>query len=120
MVFKREDCDLTEQSSPMKHEPPRCLNYLTSPHVVLWSAVAALCTFAGLFEAQELMLKEIVRDYGVTPKYRGTLWEKLSAIKANCGIELALECVAILSHMHRLKWSAERAAASSHGLSSCV
>lgn len=48
-------------------------------------------------------------------------WEKLSAIKANCGIELALdECVAILNHMHRLKRSAERAASSSHGLANTV
>ncbi|ESW17547.1 hypothetical protein PHAVU_007G248300 [Phaseolus vulgaris] len=239
--------------SPRKHEPPRCLNYLTSPHVVIWSAVTASCAFPGLFEAQELMakdrsgdivpyhppfnlgpekgstpvrrwrdgslemdlpmmqlkelfnvnhfivsqanphiapllrLKEFIRAYGgnfaaklahlvemevkhrcdqvlelgfplgglaklfaqdwegdVTvvmpatlsqylkiiqnPSYvelqkaanqgrRGT-WEKLSAIKANCGIELALdESVAILNHMRRLKRSAERAAAAaSHGL----
>ncbi|XP_061343675.1 triacylglycerol lipase SDP1 isoform X2 [Gastrolobium bilobum] len=240
--------------SPRKHEPPRCLNYLTSPHVVIWSAVTASCAFPGLFEAQELMakdrsgeivpyhppfnlgpeegstpvrrwrdgsleidlpmmqlkelfnvnhfivsqanphiapllrLKEFVRAYGgnfaaklahlaemevkhrcnqvlelgfplgglaklfaqdwegdVTvvmpatlaqyskiiqnPSYvelqkaanqgRRCTWEKLSAIKANCGIELALdECVAILNHMRRLKRSAERAAAASHGLSS--
>ncbi|KAJ6838641.1 triacylglycerol lipase SDP1 [Iris pallida] len=43
--------------SPRKHEPPRCLNYLTSPHVVMWSAVTA-CAFPGLFEAQELMAKD--------------------------------------------------------------
>lgn len=52
---------------------------------------------------------------------RRCTWEKLSAIKANCGIELALdECVAVLNHMRRLKRSAERAAAasSSHGLAS--
>ncbi|KAL4370612.1 triacylglycerol lipase SDP1 [Arachis duranensis] len=241
--------------SPRKHEPPRCLNYLTSPHVVIWSAVTASCAFPGLFEAQELMakdrsgeivpyhppfnlgpeegstsarrwrdgslevdlpmiqlkelfnvnhfivsqanphiapllrLKEFVRNYGgnfaaklahlaelevkhrcnqilelgfplgglaklfaqdwegdVTvvmpatlaqyskiiqnPSYaelqkaanqgRRCTWEKLSAIKANCGIELALdECVAVLNHMRRLKRSAQRAAASaSHGLSS--
>ncbi|XP_042516961.1 triacylglycerol lipase SDP1-like [Macadamia integrifolia] len=240
--------------SPRRHEPPRCLNYLTSPHVVIWSAVTASCAFPGLFEAQELMakdrsgeivpyhppfhlspeegssahtrrwrdgslesdlpmmqlkelfnvnhfivsqanphispflrLKELLRAYGgnfaaklaqltemevkhrfnqvlelgfplgglaklfaqdwegdVTvvmpatlaqyskiiqnPSYvelqkaanqgRRCTWEKLSAIKANCGIELALdECVAILNHMRRLKRSAERAAAS-HGLSS--
>ncbi|KAG2683565.1 hypothetical protein I3760_10G036500 [Carya illinoinensis] len=239
--------------SPRKHEPPRCLNYLTSPHVVIWSAVTASCAFPGLFEAQELMakdrsgeivpyhppfnlnpeegsgthvrrwrdgsleidlpmmqlkelfnvnhfivsqanphiapllrMKEFVRAYGgnfaaklahltemevkhrcnqvlelgfplgglaklfaqdwegdVTVVMPATLaqyskiiqnpssvdlqkaanqgrrctWEKLSAIKANCGIELALdECVAILNHMRRLKRSAERAAASSHGL----
>lgn len=241
--------------SPRKHEPPRCLNYLTSPHVVIWSAVTASCAFPGLFEAQELMakdrsgeivpyhppfnldpeegssgsarrwrdgsleidlpmmqlkelfnvnhfivsqanphiapllrLKEFVRAYGgnfaaklahlaemevkhrcnqvlelgfplgglarlfaqdwegdVTVVMPATLaqiskiiqnpthmelqkaanqgrrgtWEKLSAIKGNCGIELCLdECVAILNHMRRLKRSAERAAAASHGLTS--
>ncbi|KAM7257657.1 hypothetical protein ACFE04_013398 [Oxalis oulophora] len=241
--------------SPRKHEPPRCLNYLTSPHVVIWSAVTASCAFPGLFEAQELMakdrsgelvpyhppfnlepeeasgtstrrwrdgslevdlpmmqlkelfnvnhfivsqanphiapllrLKEVVRAYGgnfaaklahlaemevkhrcnqilelgfplgglaklfaqewegdVTVVMPATLaqiskiiqnpthvelqkasnqgrrctWEKLSAIKANCGIELALdECVAILNHMRRLKRSAQRAAAASASSSS--
>ncbi|XVE61064.1 hypothetical protein DITRI_Ditri06bG0009800 [Diplodiscus trichospermus] len=244
--------------SPRKHEPPRCLNYLTSPHVVIWSAVTASCAFPGLFEAQELMaknrngeivpyhppfnldpeegsgtsarrwrdgtlevdlpmmqlkelfnvnhfivsqanphiapllrLKKFVRAFGgnfaaklaqltemevkhrcsqilemgfplggvaklfaqdwegdVTVFIPATLaqyskiiqnpshvdlqkaanqgrrctWEKLSAIKANCGIELALdECVAILNHMRRLKRSADRAAAasaSSHGQAS--
>ncbi|KAB8083627.1 hypothetical protein EE612_005888, partial [Oryza sativa] len=239
--------------SPRKHEPPRCLNYLTSPHVLIWSAVTASCAFPGLFEAQELMakdrfgetvpfhapfllgleervgattrrwrdgslesdlpmkqlkelfnvnhfivsqanphiapllrLKEIIRAYGgsfaaklaelaemevkhrcnqilelgfplggiaklfaqdwegdVTvvmpatlaqyskiiqnPSYvelqkaanqgRRCTWEKLSAIRANCAIELVLdECVALLNHMRRLKRSAERAAASQgHG-----
>lgn len=243
--------------SPRKHEPPRCLNYLTSPHVVIWSAVTASCAFPGLFEAQELMakdrsgelvpyhppfnldpeessgsgtssrrwrdgslevdlpmmqlkelfnvnhfivsqanphiapllrMKEFIRAYGgsfaaklahltemevkhrcnqmlelgfpfgglaklfaqewegdVTIVMPATLaqyskiiqnpsimelqkaanqgrrctWEKLAAIKANCGIELALdESVAILNHMRRLKRSAERAAAaaSSHSI----
>ncbi|XP_071909330.1 triacylglycerol lipase SDP1-like [Coffea arabica] len=243
--------------SPRKHEPPRCLNYLTSPHVVIWSAVTASCAFPGLFEAQELMakdrsgeivpyhppfhlgpeegsgtsarrwrdgslevdlpmmqlkelfnvnhfivsqanphiapllrIKDLVRAYGgnfaaklahlvemevkhrcnqtlelgfplgglaklfaqdwegdVTVVMPATLaqyskiiqnpsnveiqksanqgrrctWEKLSAIKANCGIELALdESVGILNHMRRLKRSAERAAAASHGLASTV
>ncbi|XP_075490105.1 triacylglycerol lipase SDP1 [Primulina tabacum] len=243
--------------SARKHEPPRCLNYLTSPHVVIWSAVTASCAFPGLFEAQELMakdrageivpyhppfhlgpqdpsvssarrwrdgsleidlpmiqlkelfnvnhfivsqanphiapllrLKEIVRAYGgnfaaklaelaemevkhrcnqilelgfplgglaklfaqdwegdVTIVIPATLaqlskiiqnpsytelqkaayqgqrctWEKLSAIKANCGIELALdECVAVLNHFRRLKRSAERAAAASQGLATTV
>lgn len=240
--------------SPRKHEPPRCLNYLTSPHVVIWSAVTASCAFPGLFEAQELMakdrfgnivpfhapflegpeedscgaarrwrdgslemdlpmmqlkelfnvnhfivsqanphiapllrLKELVRSYGgnfaaklahlaemevkhrcdqilelgiplggiaklfaqewegdVTvvvpatlaqyskiiqnPTYselqksvnqgRRCTWERLSVMKANCAIELTLdECVALLNHLRRLKRSAARAAAASHGVS---
>lgn len=45
-------------SSMRRHEPPRLLNYLTSPHVVIWSAVTASCAFPGLFEAQELMAKD--------------------------------------------------------------
>ncbi|CAL9193183.1 unnamed protein product [Musa hybrid cultivar] len=44
--------------SSRKYEPRRCLNYLTSPHVVIWSAVTASCAFPGLFEAQELMAKD--------------------------------------------------------------
>lgn len=44
--------------SPRRHDPPRCLNYLTAPHVVIWSAVTASCAFPGLFEAQELMAKD--------------------------------------------------------------
>jgi hypothetical protein len=44
---------------------------------------------------------------------RRCTWEKLSAIRANCAIELALdECVALLNHLRRLKRSAERASAS--------
>lgn len=45
---------------------------------------------------------------------RRCTWEKLSAIKANCEIELALdECVAILNHMRRLKRMSQRAASAS-------
>ncbi|XP_068657939.1 triacylglycerol lipase SDP1-like [Aristolochia californica] len=44
--------------SSRKHEPPRCLNYLTSPHIVIWSAVIASCAFPGLFETQALMAKD--------------------------------------------------------------
>ncbi|KAL8467573.1 hypothetical protein ACS0TY_030991 [Phlomoides rotata] len=246
--------------SPRKHEPPRCLNYLTSPHVVIWSAVTASCAFPGLYEAQELMakdrsgnivpyhppfhldpeegtataagrrwrdgsleidlpikqlkelfnvnqfivsqanphiapllrLKQMVRTYGgnfaakiaqlaemevkhrcnqilelgvplgrvaklfaqdwegdITVFMPATLaqlskviqnpsfvelkksenqgrrctWEKLSAIKANCAIEQALdECVAVLNHARRLKKSAERAtvSSSSHALANTV
>jgi TAG lipase / steryl ester hydrolase / phospholipase A2 / LPA acyltransferase len=55
--------------SPRKNEPPRCLNYLTSPHVVIWSAVTASCAFPGLFEAQELMAKD--RFGNIVPFHTG-------------------------------------------------
>jgi TAG lipase/steryl ester hydrolase/phospholipase A2/LPA acyltransferase len=38
-------------------EKPRLLNYLTSPHLVVWSAVAASCAFPSLFPPQPLMAK---------------------------------------------------------------
>ena len=38
-------------------EKPRLLNYLTSPHLVVWSAVAASCAFPSLFPPQPLLAK---------------------------------------------------------------
>lgn len=47
------------------NEPPRLLNYLTAPHALIWSAVAASSAFPGLFPAQHLLARnangEIVR-----------------------------------------------------------
>lgn len=39
------------------NEPPRVLNYLTAPHVVVWSAVACSSAFPFLFKPQELLCK---------------------------------------------------------------
>jgi TAG lipase/steryl ester hydrolase/phospholipase A2/LPA acyltransferase len=33
------------------------LNYLTAPHVVIWSAVACSSAFPGLFQPQELLAR---------------------------------------------------------------
>ena len=38
-------------------ERPRLLNYLTAPHLVIWSAVAASCAFPNLFPPQPLLAK---------------------------------------------------------------
>jgi TAG lipase/steryl ester hydrolase/phospholipase A2/LPA acyltransferase len=47
---------------------------------------------------------------------RRCTWEKLSAIRANCAIELALdESIAVINHKRRLRRSTERAAASAQG-----
>jgi TAG lipase / steryl ester hydrolase / phospholipase A2 / LPA acyltransferase len=40
------------------NEPPRMLNYLTAPHVVIWSAVAASSAFPGLFPPQDILARD--------------------------------------------------------------
>jgi hypothetical protein len=40
------------------NEPPRLLNYLTAPNVVVWSAVACSSAFPGLFQPQDLLAKD--------------------------------------------------------------
>lgn len=44
-------------TSDDKSEPCRILNYLTAPHVLVWSAVAASSAFPGLFPAQDILAK---------------------------------------------------------------
>eukprot|EP01084_Bolivina_argentea_P120172 212994_1 len=39
-------------------DPPRLLNYLTAPHVLVWSAVICSCSAPGLFDASPLLVKE--------------------------------------------------------------
>lgn len=39
-------------------DPPRLLNYLTAPHVLVWSAALASSCIPGVFEAQPLMVKD--------------------------------------------------------------
>ena len=40
------------------YDPPRLLNYLTAPHVCVWSAAAASCAVPGLFDSITLIVKE--------------------------------------------------------------
>ena len=39
------------------YDPPRLLNYLTAPHVCVWSAACASCAVPGLFDSITLMIK---------------------------------------------------------------
>ncbi|KAL7580505.1 hypothetical protein ACA910_003634 [Epithemia clementina (nom. ined.)] len=41
-----------------KNDPPRLLNYLTAPHVLVWSAAVASSSLPGVFEANRLVVKE--------------------------------------------------------------
>mmetsp|Transcript_13671 Transcript_13671/g.34353 ORF Transcript_13671/g.34353 Transcript_13671/m.34353 type:complete len:548 (-) Transcript_13671:2277-3920(-) len=42
------------------NEPPKVLNYINAPNVLVWSAVSASCAFPALFPPQDLKVK--VRD----------------------------------------------------------
>jgi TAG lipase / steryl ester hydrolase / phospholipase A2 / LPA acyltransferase len=47
-------------SSASVYELPRLLNYVTSPNVMIWSAVAASCSVPLLFSAGQLLVKNPV------------------------------------------------------------
>lgn len=40
------------------YDPPRLLNYLTAPHVCVWSAAVASCAIPGVFDSCVLIVKE--------------------------------------------------------------
>ena len=40
------------------NEPARVLNYLTAPHVVIWSAVSCSSAFPFLFMPQDLLARD--------------------------------------------------------------
>lgn len=40
------------------YDPPRLLNYLTAPHVCVWSAAVASCAIPGVFDSCFLIVKE--------------------------------------------------------------
>ncbi len=41
-----------------KSDPPRLLNYLTAPHVLVWSAAVASSSLPGVFESNRLLCKD--------------------------------------------------------------
>jgi predicted acylesterase/phospholipase RssA len=55
-------------------DPPRLLNYLTAPHVLVWSASVASSSLPGVFEANRLK----VRDADGTERYESAEGAKFS------------------------------------------
>lgn len=50
--------------APMNnYDPPRLLNYLTAPHVCVWSAAVASCAIPGVFDSCLLIVKEPNGNY---------------------------------------------------------
>jgi len=50
-----------------RHQPPRLLNYLTHPNVLVWSACLASCSIPGVFPPAELMAR--TREGKAAPYY---------------------------------------------------
>ena len=45
------------------YDPPRLLNYLTAPHICVWSAVVASCAIPGVFDSTPLYVRETNGDF---------------------------------------------------------
>ncbi len=58
-AFKKTKRIINITVSPVaKHQHARLLNYLTTPHLLVWSAVLASCSVPGLFPPVKLMTKD--------------------------------------------------------------
>jgi NTE family protein len=58
-AFKRTRRIVNITVSPVaKNQQPRLLNYLTTPHLLVWSAVLASCSVPGLFPPVKLVSKD--------------------------------------------------------------
>jgi TAG lipase/steryl ester hydrolase/phospholipase A2/LPA acyltransferase len=58
-AFKKTKRIINITVSPVaKHQQPRLLNYLTTPHLLVWSAVQASCSVPGLFPSVRLTTKD--------------------------------------------------------------
>eukprot|EP01027_Heterolobosea_sp_BB2_P019247 GEZU01027036.1.p1 GENE.GEZU01027036.1~~GEZU01027036.1.p1 ORF type:complete len:545 (+),score=67.50 GEZU01027036.1:489-2123(+) len=69
-------------ASTKKHTMPSLLNYLTAPHVLIWSAACASCALPGVFNPVSLMAKDehgnIVPYHPSGHKFRdGSFWADL-------------------------------------------
>lgn len=62
-----------------KYDPPRLLNYLTAPHVCVWSAACASCAIPGVFDSIQLFVKEPNGEY--RPENAWTLQGKAGGAK---------------------------------------
>lgn len=51
-------CNITVSGLRGSTRYPMILNYLTSPHVLIWSAALASCALPGIFEPSELLAKD--------------------------------------------------------------
>lgn len=74
-AYNRSGRILNVTVSPMSvFEQPRLLNHLTSPHVLIWSAVCASCAVPGIFPSTPLYEKN--PDNGEQREWEGSIFVK--------------------------------------------
>lgn len=62
-----------------RYDRPRLLNYLTAPHVCIWSAACASCAIPGVFESIALVVKEPDGQYREEHEWTSQCATELSA-----------------------------------------
>ena len=71
-AFERSGRNISISVSPCeRHQSPRLLNAITSPHVLIRSAVRASCAVPGLFEPVQLMARD---EQGRTVPFLKSRW----------------------------------------------
>mmetsp|Transcript_63041 Transcript_63041/g.73749 ORF Transcript_63041/g.73749 Transcript_63041/m.73749 type:complete len:928 (+) Transcript_63041:948-3731(+) len=50
--------NITVSPAANRSDPPRLLNYLTAPHVLVWSAAVASSSLPGVFESNKLLVRD--------------------------------------------------------------
>lgn len=63
------------------YDPPRLLNYLTAPHVCVWSAAVASCALPGVFDSSPLIVKESSGIF--RPEHE---WTRQGALDGEAGV----------------------------------
>lgn len=83
------------------NEPPRMLNYMTAPNVLVWSAVACSSAFPGLFPAQELLARDRDGRFVKYGPYCIMLLSLLSLQSLTCGPRpLVVHCTKLYLLQH--------------------
>ncbi len=71
-AYERSGRNISISVSPCeRHQSPRLLNAITSPHVLIRSAVRASCAVPGLFEPVQLLARDA---HGKTVPYLNSRW----------------------------------------------
>ena len=76
-AFDRTGRIINVTVAPMNsYDPPRLLNYLTAPHVCVWSAAVASCAIPFVFDAVPLIVREPNGEYKAEHKWQKSTFRR--------------------------------------------